>query len=232
MKSKAADAVGMIGTLHPLPERSSEKEVITLLTILNDRPDIHGILVQHPVPKHLDELKILSMVRASKDVDGISAHSLGLLVQGRPRFVACTPCGMIQLLDHYGIPIEGKEVVVVGRSIILGKPAALLFLERNATVTVCHSKTRNLPDVCRRADILVAAVGKPYMIKGDWIKEGAVVLDAGYSRLPEMNRDVGDVEFETAVERASYITPVPGGVGPMTITMLLRNTIESAESKA
>jgi methylenetetrahydrofolate dehydrogenase (NADP+) / methenyltetrahydrofolate cyclohydrolase len=190
------------------------------------------MLVQHPLPKHLDELDILSHVSPDKDVDGISATSLGWLVLGRPKFVAATPSGIIELLDRYNVPIEGKETVVLGRSIILGKPAALLFLQRNSTVTVCHTRTRDLPDVVRRADIIVAAVGKAEMVKGDWIKPGAVIVDAGYNRVEGKDKDVGDVDFEAACEKASYITPVPGGVGPMTIAMLLKNTLTAAEASA
>ncbi|MDO8684828.1 MAG: bifunctional methylenetetrahydrofolate dehydrogenase/methenyltetrahydrofolate cyclohydrolase FolD [Armatimonadota bacterium] len=229
MKKKACLQVGMESTIHELPADSTQEQVKAVLTKLNEDPKIHGILVQHPVPKHLDENDILAHVDVNKDVDGISVYSLGKLLLGEANFVACTPLGMIVLLDRYGIPIQGKRAVVVGRSIILGKPAALLLLERHATVTICHSRTVDLADVCREADILVAAVGKAEMIKGDWIKPGAVVLDAGYNRVPGRDKDVGDVEFEAAAERASYITPVPGGVGPMTIAMLLRNTVEAAK---
>jgi methylenetetrahydrofolate dehydrogenase (NADP+)/methenyltetrahydrofolate cyclohydrolase len=227
MKNKASIAAGMTSDLHELPENISADEIKAIIDRLNNDPKVHGILVQHPLPKHLDEIEILSLVHPDKDVDGISDRSLGRLVMGRPRFIAAAPLGMVELLDRYGIPIEGKRTVIVGRSIILGKPAALLFLQRNATITVCHTRTQNLPDVVREADILVAAVGRPEMIKGGWIKPGAVVLDAGYNKVDD--RDVGDVEFEPAKEVASWITPVPGGVGPMTIAMLLRNTVQAAE---
>ena len=232
MKKKACDAAGMLSDLIELPEDSTQEQVKSVIAELNADPTVHGILVQHPVPKHLDELDILATVAIEKDVDGISALSLGKLVLGTADYISCTPQGIVTLLDRYDIPIKGKEAVVVGRSIILGKPAALALLERHATVTICHSRTENLPDVVRRADILVAAIGKPEFIKGDWIKEGAVVVDAGYNRVEGMSHDVGDVDFEAAAERASRITPVPGGVGPMTIAMLLSQTVKGAEKYA
>jgi len=230
MKKKACLQAGMESSIYELPADSSQEQVKAVLTRLNDDPTVHGILVQHPVPKHLDENDILATVAVHKDVDGISALSLGRLLLGEAKFVACTPLGMIELLDRYNIPIKGKRAVVVGRSIILGKPMALLLLERHATVTICHSRTEDLADVCREADILVAAVGRAEMVKGDWIKPGAVVLDAGYNKVEGRDKDVGDVEYEAAAERASYITPVPGGVGPMTIAILLRNTVEAAKA--
>lgn len=229
MKKKACEAAGMLSDLIELPADSTQEQVKGVIADLNADPTVHGILVQHPVPGHLDELDILSTVAIEKDVDGISALSLGKLVLGTADYISCTPQGIVTLLERYDIPIKGKEAVVVGRSIILGKPAALALLERHATVTICHSRTVDLPEVVRRADILVAAIGKPEFIKGDWIKEGAVVVDAGYNRVEGKGHDVGDVEFETAAERASWITPVPGGVGPMTIAMLLSQTVKSAE---
>lgn len=232
MKKKACEAAGMLSDLIELPEDSTQEQVKSVIAELNADPTVHGILVQHPVPKHLDELDILATVAIEKDVDGISALSLGKLVLGTADYISCTPQGIVTLLDRYDIPIKGKEAVVVGRSIILGKPAALALLERHATVTICHSRTENLPDVVRRADILVAAIGKPEFIKGDWIKEGAVVVDAGYNRVEGKSHDVGDVDFEAAAERASWITPVPGGVGPMTIAMLLSQTVKGAEKYA
>lgn len=230
MKKKASIAAGMESDLYQLAADSTAEEVKGLITRLNEDPNVHGILVQHPLPKHLDELEILSHVHPDKDVDGISAVSMGRLVLGRARYIACTPLGMVELLDRYGIPIEGARAVIVGRSIILGKPAALLFLQRHATITVCHTRTKDLPDVVREGDIVVAAAGRAEMVKGDWIKPGAVVLDAGYNKVEGRDKDVGDVEFETAKEVASWITPVPGGVGPMTIAMLLRNTVDAAEA--
>ncbi len=229
MKKKACEAAGMISDLIELPGDSTQQAVKDVIRTLNEDPTVHGILVQHPVPKHLDELDILSTVAVEKDVDGISALSLGRLVLGTADFVACTPLGIVTLLEHYGIEIKGKEAVVVGRSIILGKPAALALLERHATVTVCHSRTQDLPSVVGRADILVAALGKPEFIKGEWIKPGAVVVDAGYNKVEGRDKDVGDVEYETAAQKASWITPVPGGVGPMTIAMLLKQTVKAAK---
>ncbi len=229
MKKKACEATGMLSDLVELPANSTQEEVKKVIADFNADRTVHGILVQHPVPKHLDELDILSTVAVEKDVDGISAMSLGRLVLGTADFIACTPLGIVTLMEHYGIEIKGKEAVVIGRSIILGKPAALALLERHATVTICHSRTQNLPDVVRRADIVVAAIGKPEFIKGDWIKPGAVVIDAGYNKVEGRDKDVGDVEYESAAERASYITPVPGGVGPMTIAMLLAQTVKAAE---
>jgi len=229
MKKKACEATGMISDLIELPADSTQEQVKSIINNLNSDPSVHGIMVQHPVPSHLDELDILSTVAPEKDVDGISAISLGKLVLGTADYVSCTPLGIVTLLETYDIPIKGKEAVVVGRSIILGKPVALALLERHATVTICHSRTVDLPAVVNRADILVAAIGKPEFIKGDWIKEGAVVIDAGYNKVEGRDKDVGDVEFETAAKRASWITPVPGGVGPMTIAMLLAQTVKSAE---
>ena len=229
MKKKACEAAGMLSDLIELPADSTQEQVKSVIAKLNADPTVHGIMVQHPVPSHLDELDILSTVAVEKDVDGISAMSLGKLVLGTADYISCTPLGIVKLLEKYEIPIKGAEVVVVGRSIILGKPVALALLERHATVTICHSRTQNLAEVVRRADIVVAALGKAEFIKGDWIKEGAVVVDAGYNKVEGRDKDVGDVEFEAAAERASWITPVPGGVGPMTIAMLLAQTVKGAE---
>lgn len=229
MKKKACEAAGMLSDLIELPADSTQEQVKAVIADLNADRTVHGILVQHPVPKHLDELDILSTVAVEKDVDGISAQSLGRLVLGTADYVACTPLGIVTLMEHYGIEIKGKEAVVIGRSIILGKPAALALLERHATVTICHSRTQDLPGVVGRADIVVAAIGKAEFIKGDWIKPGAVVVDAGYNKVEGRDKDVGDVEYDAAAERASYITPVPGGVGPMTIAMLLAQTVKAAD---
>ncbi len=231
MKKKACEAVGIISDLIELPANSTQEHVKSIIANLNADPSVHGIMVQHPVPAHIDELDILSTVAPQKDVDGISAISLGRLVLGTADYVSCTPLGIVTLLENYGIDIKGKQAVVVGRSIILGKPVALALLERHATVTICHSRTIDLPSVVKRADILVAAIGKPEFIKGEWIKEGAVVVDAGYNKVAGRDKDVGDVEFDVAAQRASWITPVPGGVGPMTIAMLLAQTVKSAEKK-
>ncbi len=229
MKKKACEAAGMLSDLIELPADSTQESIKDVITKLNADKTVHGIMVQHPVPKHLDELDILSTVSVNKDVDGISALSLGRLVLGTADFVSCTPLGIVTLMEKYGIEIKGKEAVVVGRSIILGKPVALALLERHATVTICHSRTQDLAGVVGRADIVVAAIGKAELIKGDWIKPGAVVIDAGYNRVEGRDKDVGDVEFDAAAERASWITPVPGGVGPMTIAMLLMQTVRAAE---
>ncbi|HUV03719.1 MAG TPA: bifunctional methylenetetrahydrofolate dehydrogenase/methenyltetrahydrofolate cyclohydrolase FolD [Armatimonadota bacterium] len=228
MKKKACLAAGMLSTVHELPENSAQEEIIEIIRQLNADPGVHGIMVQHPVPKHLDELEILAAVAREKDVDGISRESLGSLVTGNPLFIAATPAGIIELLDRYNIPIEGKHAVVVGRSLILGKPVALYLLNRHATVTICHTRTRDLAAMTRQADILVAAAGKPEMITGDMLKEGVVVIDAGYNKVEGRDKDIGDVEFESAAQKASWITPVPGGVGPMTIAMLLKNTLKAA----
>lgn len=229
MKKKACEKLGMISDLIVFPENTSQEEIENKIVELNNDVTVHGIMVQHPVPKHLDELKILSKVDIKKDVDGISSHSLGNLCLDTQDYVSCTPYGIITMLERYGIEIEGKKAVVVGRSIILGKPVALYLLQKNATVTICHSRTKDLPSIVKDADIVVAAIGKPEFIKGDWIKDGAVVVDAGYNKVPDRDKDVGDVEFEEAAKHASWITPVPGGVGPMTITMLLSQTVKGAK---
>lgn len=232
MKKRAAEAAGMRSETHRLSADATQEQVLELVRSLNADPGVHGILVQHPVPRHLDEQAILDEVSPEKDVDGISSLSLGRLLTGLPSFRPCTPLGIVRLLDEYGVEIQGRRAVVVGRSIILGKPAALLLLERNATVMVCHSRTQDLPAICREADILVAAVGRAEMIRGDWIRPGACVIDAGYNRVPGRDRDVGDVHYEEASAVAGWITPVPGGVGPMTIAMLLQNTLEAARLQA
>ena len=228
-KAKACKWVGIESETHRLPAESSQGEVESLIDRLNADSAVSGILVQHPIPHHLDETAVLARLLPEKDVDGISRSGLGALITGERAFVSCTPLGIIELMDRYNLPIDGKRAVVVGRSIILGKPVALLLLNRNATVTVCHSRTQDLGAVTREADILVAAVGRAELIKGDMIKPGAVVLDAGYNTVEGRPGTIGDVHFESASEVASYITPVPGGVGPMTIAILLRNTLEAAE---
>ena len=228
MKGRACGWIGMDSETHQLPANSTQQEVEDLIDRLNEDPKVHGILVQHPVPHHLDETNILARLSPAKDVDGISRGSLGSLITGERAFVSCTPLGIMELLTRYNIPIAGKKAVVVGRSIILGKPVAMLLLNANATVTICHSRTENLAEEVGQADILVAAVGKPELITGAMLKPGVVVVDAGYNRVVGRSKDVGDVEYETAFAIASYITPVPGGVGPMTIAMLLRNTLEAA----
>ena len=228
MKERACARAGMESRTFPFPNDVSQAEIADCLGRLNADPSVHGILVQHPLPKHVDEPAILSLMDPAKDVDGIAPISLGRLVAGLPAFHSCTPAGMIELMKRYGLPIAGKHAVVVGRSVILGKPLALLLLQENATVTICHSKTPNLGEITRQADILCAAVGRAEMITRDMIKPGAVILDAGYNRVPGKSHDVGDVDYAGASEVASAITPVPGGVGPMTIAMLMRNTLTAA----
>jgi len=232
MKRKWAEAAGMLGEAYEITEATSQAELIDLIHKLNANPSVHGVLLQHPLPKHLDEDAALLALGPEKDVDGITPQSLGRLVADLPGFRCATPLGITKILDHYKIDCTGKQAVVIGRSVILGKPMALMLLQKNATVTVAHSKTVDLPDLCRTADILVAAVGRAEMVKGDWIKPGAIVIDAGYNKVEGRKFDVGDVEFETAAQVASAITPVPGGVGPMTVASLLANCVEAAELKS
>lgn len=231
MKQKACKWVGMDSSVHRLSENCTQEEAEALVQGLNAAPHVSGILVQHPLPKHLHEPAVLDCVSAEKDIDGISRMSLGGLINGEKAFPSCTPAGIIELLDRYQIPIEGKRAVVVGRSIILGKPVAMMLLNRNATVTICHSRTPNIAEYTREADILVAAVGRAELITGAMIKPGAAVMDAGYNRVEGRAGDVGDVEYESASRVAGFITPVPGGVGPMTIAMLLRNTLHAAQAQ-
>lgn len=230
MKHLWAEKAGMTGQSFPVDENTTQQELLDKIAELNANPDVHGILLQHPLPKHLDEQEALIALGSEKDVDGISPASLGRLVADLPGFRCATPLGIMKLLEHYGMELKGKKAVVVGRSVILGKPAALMLLQKHATVTIAHSRTVDLPDLCREADILVAAVGKAEMIKGDWIKPGAIVIDAGYNKVEGRKWDVGDVEFESAKEVAAWITPVPGGVGPMTVASLLSNAVDSAEN--
>jgi methylenetetrahydrofolate dehydrogenase (NADP+)/methenyltetrahydrofolate cyclohydrolase len=230
MKQKACAWVGMESSIHRLGAEATQEQAEALVASLNSDPTVSGILVQHPVPKHLHEPGVLDRVSVEKDVDGISRMSLGGLINGEPGFPSCTPAGIIELLDRYEIAIEGKFAVVVGRSIILGKPVAMMLLNRHATVTICHSRTANLGEMTRQADILVAAVGRAELITGNMVKPGAAVVDAGYNRVAGRSGDIGDVEFESVRTVASYITPVPGGVGPMTIAILLRNTLAAARA--
>lgn len=222
-KKKACQEVGIRSSEYRLPKETSQDALLRLIASLNKNPEIHGILVQLPLPHHIQTDKIIEAINPDKDVDGFHPVNVGKLVANTASLISCTPLGVITLLDKSGIPIEGRKVVIVGRSNIVGKPAALLFLHRNATVTICHSRTKNLSDYTLRADILVAAIGKPAFVKADMIKKGAVVIDVG------INRDeaglIGDVDFPSAREKVSYITPVPGGVGPMTIAMLMKNTL-------
>jgi len=230
MKERACARAGIGSRTFPFTRDASQAEVTDCLLALNADPSVHGILVQHPLPAHMDEPALLALTDPAKDVDGIAPISLGRLVAGLPSFQACTPAGMIELMRRHGLPMAGRHAVVVGRSVILGKPLALLLLAENATVTVCHSRTPNLAEITKQADILCACVGKVGMITRDMIKPGAVVLDAGYNRVAGTAHDVGDVDYAGALGVASALTPVPGGVGPMTIAMLLRNTLRAAES--
>ncbi len=229
MKQKWCAEAGIISESFSVSAGTTQEELLDKIREINANPAVHGVLLQHPLPPHLDEQAALIALGPEKDADGLTPQSLGRLVCDLPGFKCATPLGMMKLLNHYNIDVSGKNAVVIGRSVILGKPAALMLLQRNATVTIAHSKTKNLADICRTADILVAAVGRAEMVKGDWIKSGAVVLDAGYNKVDGRKGDVGDVEFEGAAERASYITPVPGGVGPMTVASLMSNAVDAAE---
>jgi methylenetetrahydrofolate dehydrogenase (NADP+)/methenyltetrahydrofolate cyclohydrolase len=238
-KEKASNEVGIRGRLHKLGEGTSAAELLDLLGRLNADEEVDGILVQLPLPAQIPEQRVLDAVRASKDVDGFHPINVGLLASGRPALVPCTPLGCMRMLasanEAGGADLKGARAVVVGRSNIVGKPVAQLLLAQHATVTIAHSRTRDLPAVCREADVLVAAVGKPEMIRGDWIRQGAIVIDVGINRVDAgegKTRLVGDVAFDEAKERASAITPVPGGVGPMTIAMLLENTLTAARARA
>ena len=224
-KKKACEYIGIDSESYHLPEETTEKELLELIDELNRKPEVNGILVQLPLPKQIDENKILLAISPEKDVDGFHPVNVGNLSIGRPGFVSCTPAGVIQLLKHSGIEIEGKECVVLGRSNIVGKPMAMLLLRENGTVTVCHSRTKDLKEITRRADILVAAIGKPKFIDADYVKEGAVVIDVGIHR-NENGKLCGDVDFESVAPHCAAITPVPGGVGPMTIAMLMNNCVE------
>jgi methylenetetrahydrofolate dehydrogenase (NADP+) / methenyltetrahydrofolate cyclohydrolase len=228
-KQKACVEVGIEGFDHRLPADVPEAEVVALLEHLNADPAVSGILLQLPVPAQLDGPALVELIDPAKDVDGLTSRSAGLLLQGRPGLRPCTPSGVIELLDSYGVELEGAEAVVLGRSLLVGKPMAQLLLERNATVTTCHSRTRDLAAVCRRADVLVVAVGRPRMVGADHVKEGAVVIDVGIHRTDDGL--VGDVDFASAAQPARLITPVPGGVGPMTIAMLLANTVKAARRR-
>lgn len=231
MKEKACAKAGIFSDEHKMANQTSEAELLELIDKLNNDERIDGILVQLPLPDHIDESKVLEAISPKKDVDGFHPYNVGRLVTGNPLFQPCTPYGVMKMLEHTGVDLTGKEVVVVGRSNIVGKPVALMCLAKHATVTLCHSRTKDLAAKVGQADVLIAAVGVPEMVKGAWIKEGAVVIDVGVNRVGE-KKLVGDVEYDAAMQRASAVTPVPGGVGPMTITMLLYNTVESAKRRA
>jgi methylenetetrahydrofolate dehydrogenase (NADP+)/methenyltetrahydrofolate cyclohydrolase len=228
-KGKACAEVGFLSREYKLPADTPETRLLEIIAELNLDKLIHGILVQLPLPKHISTDKIIAAIDARKDVDGFHPYNVGGLVSGNPLFVPCTPRGIMELIDRTGIKLAGKEAVVVGRSNIVGKPMALLLLAQHATVTICHSRTKDLPAFTSRADVLIAAVGKTEMIKADMVKEGAVVIDVGVNRL-ESGKLAGDVAFSEVAPKASYITPVPGGVGPMTIAMLMKNTLDAARN--
>jgi len=230
-KDKAAHEAGFAVRTLTLPGTTTQDELERVVAELNSDRAVHGILVQMPLPRGLDAQRVIERIDPRKDVDGLTPTNVAALVTGRPGLRPCTPAGCLVLLDRCDVPLEGRHVVVIGRSMLVGKPFAFLALERNATVTIAHSRTTDLPALVRGADVVVAAVGRPELVRGDWIRPGAVVLDVGINRL-DGGRLVGDVEFTAAAERASWITPVPGGVGPMTIAMLLSNTLESARRDA
>ena len=229
-KEKACNEYGIKSVAHRLRENTTQAELLALINVLNLDDSIHGILVQLPLPKHIDTNTILATIDPAKDVDGFHAVNVGKLVSGLGGFVPCTPLGVMEILKEYGIEVAGLNAVVIGRSNIVGKPMANLLLNASATVTVTHSKTKNLKEVCKNADLIVAAIGKPFFLKADMVKDGAVVVDVGINRLDD-GRLVGDVDFDEVAPKCSYITPVPGGVGPMTIAMLLNNTILAAQAK-
>jgi len=230
-KRRACDEVGFYSEAYELPESTTQQELNELVDRLNADPKIHGILCQLPLPRHLDENEIILRIDPRKDVDAFHPVNVGKIMIGDYDFLPCTPAGVMALLERSGVEIAGKECVVVGRSNIVGKPQAMLLLHANGTVTVCHSRTKNLAEVCRRADILVAAIGKADFFGADMVKEGAVVIDVGMNRRAD-GKLTGDVDFEAVAPKASYITPVPGGVGPMTITMLMKNTLTAAKNQA
>ena len=230
-KQKACDAAGIYIDDHKLPASTTQAELLALIEKENADPKIHGILIQLPLPKHIDSKVVLEAVSPNKDADGFHPYNFGRLVEGHPVFEACTPKGVIKMIESTGVSIEGKRAVVLGRSNIVGKPLALMLLQRNATVTICHSKTKDLPAMCREAELLLVAIGKAKFVTADMVRDGAVVIDVGTNRLPD-GKVVGDVDFETVSQKAGWISPVPGGVGPMTIAMLLDNTVESAKRMA
>jgi methylenetetrahydrofolate dehydrogenase (NADP+)/methenyltetrahydrofolate cyclohydrolase len=228
MKTQACEEVGVRSALHRFGADVSEARLLECIAGLNRDPAVHGVHVQLPLPAHLDAERVLAAVAPAKDVDGFHAENLGLLLRGAPRFVACTPAGVLRMLDHAGVPLAGRHAVVIGRSTIVGKPMALLLLQRDATVTICHSKTARLAEVARQADVLVAAAGRPRMVGADMVKPGACVIDVGTSRTAD-GKLSGDVDFAAVSEVAGWLSPVPGGVGPMTVAMLVANTVRATE---
>ncbi len=229
-KERAANNIGMYSVVYRLPETTSEAELIAKIEELNHDDKVHGILVQLPLPKHINEDLVLDTIDPAKDVDGFHPMNLGNLFAGKPTMIPCTPAGIMELIKLSGLDLAGKNAVIIGRSNIVGKPMAHLLLQANATVTICHSKTKDLPKVAKQADVLVVAIGRANFVTADFVKEGAVVIDVGINR-DENNKLTGDVKFDEVAPLTSYITPVPGGVGPMTITMLMRQTIDAAKRK-
>lgn len=229
-KEKACHEAGIVSVMHRLPETTSQSELLALIDVLNLDDSIDGILVQLPLPKHIDTNKILESISPVKDVDGFHAVNVGKLVSGLDGFVPCTPLGIMEILKEYDIDVSGKNVCVIGRSNIVGKPMANLMLNASATVTITHSKTKNLKEICLNSDVIVAAIGKPNFVTADMVRDGAIVIDVGINRL-DNGKLVGDVDFDAVAPKTSFITPVPGGVGPMTIAMLLSNTIKSAKNR-
>ena len=227
-KKKACEAVGFISEEYALPAETTQEELLSLVDTLNNKESINGILVQLPLPKHLDDKAVIEAISPLKDVDAFHAVNVGKIMLGEYDFLPCTPAGVMEMLRSYEIPVEGRECVVIGRSNIVGKPMGMLLLHENGTVTICHSRTKNLAEVCKRADILVAAVGIPRFVKADMVKDGAVVIDVGMDR-DENGKLCGDVDFENVKDKCSYITPVPGGVGPMTIATLMKNTLKACK---
>ncbi len=229
-KKKGCAEVGIYSEEYALPEETTQEELLELVEKLNNKADIHGILVQLPLPKHIDDKAVIAAISPKKDVDAFHTENVGRIMIGEYKFLPCTPAGVMELLKAYNIDVSGKECVVIGRSNIVGKPMAMLLLQANGTVTICHSRTKDLKETTRRADILVAAIGKAKFVGADMVKDGAVVIDVGINR-DENGKLCGDVDFEAVKDKASYITPVPGGVGPMTITMLLKNTVEACRDE-
>ena len=226
MKVKSCQSIGMGSIRIDLPESTTTEQLLNEIYKLNNNPNVDGILLQHPVPKQIDERKCFDAIDIEKDVDGVTTLGFGKISFGLDAYPSCTPAGIIRLLEEYQLSLEGKNAVVIGRSPILGKPLSMLLLQRNATVTICHSKTKNLPDIVKTADFVFACCGIPKFVKGDWLKDGCVLVDAGYNP-----GNVGDADYDSCFPKCSYITPVPGGVGPMTIAMLLSHTVEAAEKK-
>ncbi len=227
-KEKACEEVGIVSYKYTLPEDTTEEKLLSIVDELNNEERIHGILVQLPLPEHLDEKRIIEKISPEKDVDGFHPLNMGRLLVGEPSFVPCTPGGVIELVERSGFEVKGKKAVIVGRSNIVGKPVAILLLMRHATITMCHTRTRDLPSETRQADILVVAAGRPKVVTEEMVKEGAIVIDVGINRVE--GKLVGDVDFEMVSKKAKAITPVPGGVGPMTVAMLMKNTLKAAES--